>query len=93
MQIQHDSNGQPYIQWKHGDIGVKRVWIQVREGDKDYANTKRYLQVVRIDESRPGIGGNPTDFPIFSDKLSDEQILRSFVHMVCALTSTPLESE
>jgi hypothetical protein len=93
IQIQTDSLGQPYIEWPQlttpEPSGFKRAWIQIKEGDKDWAGTGRYLNVVRIDRNRPGVGGNPTDFPIFS-ALSDAQILEAFVSAVCAVTGCPL---
>jgi hypothetical protein len=93
IQIQTDSLGQPYIEWAQianpEPDGYKRAWIQVKEGDKDWAGTRRYLNVVRINRSRPGSGGNPTDFPVFSD-LPDAQILEAFVAAVCAVTGCQL---
>jgi hypothetical protein len=91
--IAHDSMGQPYIEWAQvpdpAPDGYKRAWIQRKAGEKDWAGTGRYLNVVRIDRSRPGIGGNPTDFPIFTD-ISDEQVLEAFVSAVCAVTGCRL---
>jgi hypothetical protein len=52
---------------------------------KDWADTGRYLNVVRIDALGKGPAGNATDFPIWS-KLSDEQILEAFVSAVCGIT-------
>ena len=93
IQIQTDTLGQPYNEWAQIESpdpdGYKRAWIQVREGDKDWARTRRYLNVVRIDRNRPGLGGSPTDFPIFSD-LPDAQILEAFVAAVCAVTGCQL---
>ena len=93
LQIQTDSMGQPYIEWAQVESpepdGYKRAWIQVKTGDKDWAGTGRYLNVVRIDRSRPGIGGNPTDFPIFCN-LTDAQVLEAFVAAVCAVTGCQL---
>lgn len=92
IQVQRDSKNQPYIQWQQADhpAGYKRAWIQRKaDPEKDWAGTVRYLNVVRVDETRPGIGGNPTDFPIFSD-LPDEQILEAFVAAVCISTGCRL---
>ncbi len=93
IKIETDTKGQRYIEWaQNGDIpdGYKRAWIQHKtEPDKDWAGTGRYLNVVRIDRNKPGIGGNPTDFPIFSD-LPDDQILEAFVAAVCAVTGCRL---
>lgn len=83
--IKHDTKGQPLIEWQQSPEGWKRAWIQRKEPEKDWAGTGRYLNIVRIDPARPGSGGNPTDFPIFSD-LPDEQILEAFVAAVCAVT-------
>jgi hypothetical protein len=92
IEIQTDSKGQRYIEWAQiadNPAGFKRAWIQHKDSDADWAGTGRYLNVVRIDQRRPGIGGNPTDFPIFSD-LPDDQILEAFVSAVCAVTGCRL---
>jgi hypothetical protein len=93
IKIETDSKGQRYIEWAQNENlpdGYKRAWIQHKtEPDKDWAGTKRYLNVVRIDRNRPGAGGNPTDFPIFSD-LPDDQVLEAFVAAVCAVTGCKL---
>ena len=92
IQIERDGKNQPYIQWRQADKqgGSKRAWIQRKtDPDKDWAGTERYLNVVRIDEERPGSGGSPTDFPIFSE-LPDEQILEAFVAAVCVVTGCRL---
>lgn len=94
MKIQHDNNGSPFIEWDQFNGNHKRAWIQRKEGgsEKDWAGIKRYLNVVRCNS--PGHpGGNPTDFPIFNDNLSDEQILRAFVQSACAITGCRLPSE
>lgn len=95
LKVEKDSKGQPYIQWKQVDIpaGYKRAWIRHEPNSWAGAQAKRYLCVVRIDTDRPGIGGNPTDFPIFSDSLSDDQILIAFVSAVCGITSCSLTSD
>jgi hypothetical protein len=90
IEIQKDGNGQPYIQWQHGNApAYKRAWIQHRAGQKDWANTGRYLNVVRTEGPDSGPSGNATDFPIFSN-LPDEQILEAFVAAICAITGCPL---
>ena len=84
MKIQKDGSGQPYIEWDQGQGAYKRAWIQERYGDKDWADTGRYLNVVRCNE--PGKpGGNPTDFPIYSD-LPNEQVLLAFVYATNSIT-------
>lgn len=86
--IQHDTLGQPFIEWEQAPGGYKRAWIQRKtDPEKDWAKTPgaRYLNVVRIDNLGCGPKGNATDFPIFSS-LSDEQILESFVASVSAIT-------
>ena len=89
MRIQHDGNGQPYIEWEQTGGHFKRAWIRKSDPEKDWAETGRYLNVVRC--QTPGHpGGNSTDFPIFND-LPDEQILRAFVHSVCAITGCELK--
>jgi len=92
MHIQRDGTNQPYIEWQQTPGHYKRAWIQ-RKADpgKDWAGAERYLNVVRC--GTPGHpGGNPTDFPIFNN-LSDEQILRAFVHSACAITGCALPGE
>lgn len=93
MKIQHDGKGQPFIEWEQVEGSYKRAWIQRKDTeDKDWAKTGRYLNVVRCNApGRPG--GNPTDFPIFHSPLTDEQILRAFVHSVCAMTGCKLQAE
>ena len=84
MEVQRDGRGQPYIEWDQGQGAYKRAWIQHRSGERDWAGTSRYLNVVRCD--KPGrLGGNATDFPIYND-LPDEQILLAFVYATNALT-------
>ena len=89
MEICTDSKDQLYIQWQQCVDGMpetmKRAWIQYRDGERDWAGTGRYLNVVRC-----GADGNPrgnaTDFPIYSSDLSDVQILSAFVAAVNAIT-------
>jgi hypothetical protein len=92
MKIQLDGNDQPYIEWEQAQGHFKRAWIQrKKDPEKDWAQAKRYLNVVRCNS--PGHpGGNPTDFPIFNC-LPDEQILRAFVHAACAITGCALSDE
>lgn len=93
IQIQEDSKGQHYIEWaqvENNPAGFKRAWIRrTTEPDKDWAGTGRYLNLVRIDQNRPGSGGSPTDFPIYND-LPDDQVLEAFVAAVCAVTGCGL---
>jgi len=92
IQIQTDTLDQPYIEWAQAEGSAefyKRAWIQHKTGEKDWARTGRYLNVVRIDRDRAGSGGAPTDFPIRST-LTDAQILEAFVAAVCAVTGCPL---
>jgi len=85
MEIQRDTNGQPYIEWCQFGDRWKRAWVQCRRGDADWAETGRYLNVVHC--SKPGRpAGNATDFPIFND-LPDAQILYAFVYGTNAITS------
>jgi hypothetical protein len=92
LKIQIDTKGQHYIEWQQAEIpaGYKRAWILRQPPEKDWAGTKRYLSVVRIDKRRKGSGGNPTDFPVFNKSLSDDQILEAFVSSVCAITGCKL---
>ena len=87
MEIQRDGHRQPYVEWDQGQGAYKRAWIQERFGRRDWAGTRRYLNVVRC--QTPGHpGGNPTDFPIYND-LPDEQVLLAFVHATNAITGLP----
>lgn len=92
MQIKHDGNGSPYIEWEQANGCYKRAWVQDKTGsEKDWADTGRYLNVVRCNS--PGHpGGNPTDFPIFND-LPADQILQAFVRSVSAITGCELKDE
>ena len=91
LNIQYDTKGQPFIEWKQAPGGYKRAWIQHKTNpEKDWAGTNRYLNVVRIEELGKGPAGNPTDFPIFSP-LPDKQILEAFVVSVSAITGCQLE--
>lgn len=51
MQITRDERGQPMIEWQMAPGGWTRAWVQGRTGnpEKDWANTGRYLNVVRIE--------------------------------------------
>jgi len=90
INIQHDTKGQPFIEWEQAPGGYKRAWIQRKTNpDKDWAGTGRYLNVVRVEGLGVGPAGNATDFPIFSS-LSDEQILEAFVSSVSAITGCQL---
>ena len=84
-----DGNGSHYITWEHGDGGFKRAWVQHRTGDRDWARTGRYLNVVRTDTLESGPSGNATDFPIYND-LPDRQMLEAFVAAVCGITGRQL---
>ena len=88
----HDNAGQTMVEWSYGGYWWKRAWIQTnRTKDKDYANVQRYFQVVRKDPDRPGIGGNPTDFPILdSVSASDEQLLIQFIITMAGITGNSL---
>lgn len=89
MQIQYDKQNQPYIQWEQAPGGYKRAWIQRKQGERDWAGSGRYLNVVRTEGPDTGPAGNATEFPIFSN-LPDEQILQAFVAAICAVTGYPL---
>jgi hypothetical protein len=89
-----DGNGSLYIAWKQPIVGsphfgYKRAWVQHREGDRDWAGTRRYINVARTETLDGGPSGNATDFPIYS-ALSDEQALLAFVSAVCAVTGCEL---
>ncbi len=90
IQAHRDENGaspasrvvkKAVISWiKFNGIDTDKDWASAREG--------RYLNVVRVEPGR-GVGGNPTDFPLFTD-LADEQILEAFVASTCAITGCRL---
>ncbi len=92
LEVRRDNSDQPYIQWHQG-AHIKRAWIQRKKApEKDWASVPRYLNVVRCnDDGNPG--GNPVDFPIYDDRLSDEHILTAFVTMACAITGCRLPEE
>ena len=88
VEIKRDGNGAPYIEWEQINGGYKRAWVQTKvDPEKDWANTGRYLNIVRC--NAPGqVSGNPTDFPIFND-IPSEEILIAFVHMVNGISGWP----
>ncbi len=83
-----DTNGSLYIAWEQPG-GFKRAWVQHRTGEKDWAQTGRYLNVARTEKIDGGPSGNATDFPI-DNGLPDEQVLEAFVAAVCAITGCKL---
>ena len=83
-----DGNGSVYIAWEQPG-GFKRAWIQHRTGDRDWAQTGRYLNVARTETLEGGPSGNATDFPIYNN-LPDRQVLEAFVATVCAVTGCEL---
>ncbi len=83
--IETDTCGSKYIQWENGPGGIKRAWIQHRNGENDWAGTGRYLNVVRCNPATGNPAGNATDFPVYCE-LPDEQILQAFVCAVNAIT-------
>lgn len=83
-----DGNGSPYIAWEQPG-GFKRAWVQQRTGDRDWAGTGRYLNVVRTDTLEGGPSGQATDFPIYNN-LPARQVLEAFVAAVCAVTGCEL---
>ncbi len=87
MEIMTDQQGQKYVELDQSG-GFKRAWIQRRTDDKNWANVPggRYLNVCRVEASGTGPKGKATDFPIYSDMLSDEQILKAFAYAVAAIT-------
>ena len=93
MKFGTDGKGQMIVEWEIAPGGWKRAWIQHRHGtDKDWAETGRYLNVVRVEGPGRGPGGNATDFPIYND-LPDRQILEAFVHAVSGITGHTLKKE
>lgn len=85
MQIQRDLKHQIYVEWQQGPHGFKRAWIRRASPDKDWAGTRRYVNVVRVESLGGGPAGSSTDFPIFNN-LPDEQVLIAFVAAVCGVT-------
>jgi hypothetical protein len=93
MNIQRDTNNQPYVEWQQmapggpGSGGFKRAWIRkpVPGSPQDWANTGRYVNVAAI--ASPGQGPAPgADFPVFDPTLRDDQVLYAFVAAICGLT-------
>lgn len=90
MRFFKDGNGSLCVEWEQALGHKKRAWIQRKsDPDKNWAQTERYLNVVRVDSRTGNPGGNPTDFPVFCN-LSDHQILEAFVSSTCAITGCPL---
>jgi hypothetical protein len=92
MIIQHDNNGQPFVEWQQmapggpGTGGFKRAWIRrPTSADRDWAGTGRYVNVAMIGGLGQGPSGPSADFPIFN-QLPDDQVLVAFVAAVCGLT-------
>jgi hypothetical protein len=82
---QGDGKQQRYVEWEIAPGILKRAWVQYKTGDKDWARTGRYLNVVRVEAPGTGPKGQAADFPIFlsQDQKSDDQILTEFVRGVC----------
>ena len=92
MEFGKDGKDQLYVVWDQGGA-KKRAWIQTKDDpEKDWAKTKRYLNVVRCNE-HGNPGGNATDFPVFDKRLSDEQILRAFVYSISSITGCQIPDE
>ena len=89
MNIQRDGKEQPYVEWEQAPGGAKRAWVRHADRATDWAETGRYINVVRIEGLGTGPAGQSTDFPIFND-LPDEQVLIAFVSAVCGITGCPI---
>jgi len=89
MHLGTDGKGQRYIEWEIAPSIYKRAWVQYRSGDKDWAGTGRYLNVVRVEAPNAGPKGQAADFPIYvtQAQMSDDQLLSAFVYSVCAVTA------
>jgi hypothetical protein len=95
LRIHHDTKDQLCITWEQAPTGAKRAWVQERAGDDDWAGTRRYINVVRIDngrlDGRPS--GNPTDFPVhYSEAVTDRDVLIAFVLSIFGATGAPAPS-
>ena len=77
-----DDNGSVFIAWEQSG-GFKRAWLNQREGEKDWAQTGRYLNVARTATLGGRPSGDSADFPISDDRL-DRQILDAIAAAVCA---------
>jgi hypothetical protein len=86
MHFGNDGKGQRYVEWEIHPSIYKRAWIQHRTGQKDWAGTGRYLNVVRVESVNSGPKGQAADFPVYlsSSQMGDDQILTTFVYSVCA---------
>jgi hypothetical protein len=83
MHFGNDGKGQRYVEWDIAHGILKRAWIQHRDGEKDWAGTRRYLNVVRVEAPHAGPKGQAADFPIFSEETDEDKILADFVDSVC----------
>ena len=95
MRFFRDSNDSLCVEWEQvPGLGIsRRAWVQRRPAsdlEKNWARVPdgRYLNVGRVNNAG-NLGGIPADFPIFS-RLSDRQILVTFVYSVSALTGNEL---
>lgn len=52
MHFGNDGIGQRYVEWEVAPGTLKRAWVQYKDGDKDWAGTGRYLNVVRVEASK-----------------------------------------
>lgn len=87
MHFGNDGKGQRYVEWEIAPAILKRAWIQHRVGDNDWAQTGRYLNVVRVEVPNAGPKGQAADFPVYfsTSQMSDDQLLTAFVYSVCAV--------
>lgn len=86
MHFGNDGIGQRYVEWEVAPGTLKRAWVQCKNGDKDWAGTGRYLNVVRVEAPNAGPKGQAADFPVYlsADAMPDDQLLASFVYAVCS---------
>ena len=92
LKIHKDGLDQPFVQWVVCNDYRVRAWIQIKTGADDWANSGRYLNVVRCHDVTGNPNGNPTVFPIFNRR-ADSEILQEFAASACSITGGPLEDD
>jgi len=78
------------MQWLHrGDGYFKRIWIQYRSGDRDWAGTGRYVNIGNWKDGR--LVGIPQDLPVYRRDVTDAQIVFAIALVLNGTTGAPSE--